>query len=111
MIKLDLALWLYVLTAAISWYGFALFAWWWKKMGKASTVYAYMTFLLLGLALYNTGSSYVRWFRFSDHNYYVELMGTWWWAGRLWVALLSVLAIVIHMSYRAFWQRHKVEGE
>jgi len=108
-VKNDLVLWIYSLTALVSLYGFCLFAWWWKKRGRASAVYGYVTFILLGITLYNTGSGYVRWYRYTDHDHYMDLMGTWWWTGRLWIILLSVLAIVIHMSYRVFWQRHRLK--
>lgn len=109
MSRYDLAWWLYFLTCIVSWYGFWLFLWWWLKQGKASAVYAYVTFLLLGIALSTSGSIYVRHFKFHDPDVWLELMGTWWWGARLWVTLISVTAIVGHMSYRAFWKRHKID--
>lgn len=105
--KVDLAWWLYAATCVVSWYGFGLFAWWWRSRGKASLVYAYVTLLLLGIALSTTGSIYVRYFKIIDPEIWTHLMGEWWWSARQWVLLISVVLIAGHMSYRVFYQRYR----
>ena len=107
MKNLDLAWWLYFATCVVSWYGVLLFAWWWSKTQRATAVYLYVMFLLLGIALSTTGSIYARWYLSIDYDLYKGILSSWWWAARLWITLGSVIAIVGHMSYRVFWQRHK----
>jgi len=104
-VKVDLGWWLYLVTGIGAWYGFVLFAWWWRSKGRATAVYSYVTFLFLGIAIMNSGSVYVRWFRISDPDQYMSLVGSWPWDARLWITLVFVWVIALHMSYRVFIQK------
>lgn len=105
MNHLDLGWWLYFITAIGAWYGFGLFSWWKWKHNQATAVYQYVRFLLLGIAVMNTGSVYVRWYLNTDPTRYMELLHSSAWANRLWITLIFVWVIVLHMSYRAFFKR------
>ena len=110
--KVDLGWWLYLITCIGAWLGFGLFSWWKLKMGgKATVVYQYVRYLFLGIAVMNTGSVYVRWFRIVDPDHYLALVGSWAWDARLWITLIFVWAILLHMSYRVFIQKTYDNGE
>ena len=93
----DTALLLYVTCAIVSGYGLALFVSWWAKVGKASAVYKYITFLFLGIFLNNSINTYARLSTLSGH---VEYLYSWWWEVRGLLILVCVSLIVGHMTYR-----------
>lgn len=97
---MDIVVALYLATAILSTYGFCLFSWWWFRLRRASYMYTYVTALLGGLAINYWMNFYARMYR-GSHTY-VELLDTWFWAARLVLILLCVLAIVVHMTYRVF---------
>jgi hypothetical protein len=112
MKHLDFGWWLYFITCIGAWYGFFLFTWWsWKLKGRSTAVYQYVRFLLLGIAIMNAGSIYVRWWLSVDIEFYNKLVRHVLWKHRLWITLIFVWAIVLHMSYRAFYQRRKLLQE
>jgi len=101
----DIAIILYTSISIISLYGFFLFLWWWKKSNniKVGPVYAYVTFLLLGLFINFSLAAFVRSCRLAESSVDLYRLHTkWWWHARPVLLLLSVLLIVGHMSWRAF---------
>ena len=104
--EVDLGWWLYLITTIGALYGFCLFSWWKIRMGgKASIVFQYVRYLLFGIAIMEGGSSYVRWYKIRDPDYYLALISSWGWDARLWVTLFFVWAIALHMTYRVFIQK------
>ena len=98
----DIVSIIYFLTALVATYGFVLFATWWRVRGSASTVYKYVTFLLLG-------SSIQFWLALKSRGMVLDGdysgLSAWWWNWRCVVSFVFISAIVGHMSYRVFWQR------
>ena len=92
---------LVVILAIISFYGFCLFSWWWIKKGSASSVYAYVDFLLLGISIRSIVDAFII--------VHPEIIDTWIWIARLLLCFLFVGAIVLHMSYRVFIKGKKLE--
>ena len=105
----DITFLLYVVLSVVSFYGFVLFLWWWGKTHrfKVGPVYAYVTFLLLGLFISHSTGAYVRWYRFVECDYYLELVSEWWWPVRLVLLLFCTILLVGHMSWRAFVVKDK----
>lgn len=103
--------WLYLLIVILSLYGFGLFVWWWKKMGKASAVYKYITFLLLGIAMEHSVNLYAR--VCLHHGCYKKLINcitSTIWSARLYLVIICIGFIVFHMSYRAFFKKIYMKG-
>ena len=99
----DLTYWLYVLTIVISTYGSALFLWWWIKKGSATTVYSYVTFLLLGEAFSASLSLFARHlFLTEDVEAYAMFIRSPIWPFRHLLVFMALTVLVCHMSYRAF---------
>lgn len=91
--------------AIVSAYGFLLFIGCWIYKKDASAVYAYVTFLLLGMAIDNACEAYARyqWINCGVD----EFRKTIWWPMRLIIGMLSLSALVGHMTLRAFSNHNK----
>ena len=93
----------YIFDLIVALYGTGLFFWWWIKQGKASSMYAYVSFLFfgeiieVGMMLYASGLRY-----FSTMEEYQVFLSAPLWALRKVVTLAAFIFIVVHMSYRAF---------
>jgi len=94
---MDTAMALYVSTFCVSIYGFFLFMFWWIKVGHASPVFAYITFLYGGIGLANFVNINTRIMSLEkDFDYLFE----WWWPWRSVVILVFITVIAVHMTYR-----------
>lgn len=71
-------------------------------MHEASKPYMYVTFTMLGLAIYSSGDLVARYLRFVDTEVYVDFMGSSFWNIRTLPTLIAVGAMVSHMTWRAF---------
>ena len=100
-----------VIKAAVSFYGFFLFCFWWFYKGEASSIYIYLTFLLLGLGIDNSVEAYARytWIHTGVDTFRLTV----WWPLRLAVGTLALFAMVGHMTVRIIstWKRIKDNGE
>ena len=104
---------IYFIGMLISGYGVCLFAWWWRKMGRATEVYAYMTFLLVGIFITTGIGIYARSLHFNlvceSCGAYHEFLNSFWWALGPLLVILVVLTIVVRMSRRVFAKERLVE--
>ena len=81
-------------------YGFGLFAWWWRRVGSATEVYAYVTFLYLtgsiplGLGVLQRWSYYNA---LEFHEYYIHSL---WYGFRTIPLGVTLLLIVGRMTQR-----------
>ena len=105
----DLTFLLYIAVTVVSLYGFVLFLWWWTRTRtfKVGPVYAYVTFLLLGLAIDHGLATLVRAYRFISHDTYTAMHVSWWWPARTVLLLACISLIVLHMSWRIFAVKEK----
>ena len=87
-----------VIKAVVSFYGFVLFCWWWAYKGEASTIYIYLTILLLGLGIDNGIEAYARyqWLATGVDSFRLTV----WWPLRLVVGTIALFALVGHMTVR-----------
>lgn len=98
----DITVWIYIVTIAVCFYGAGLFFWWWMRIGYASAVYVYVTFLLLGQGFQALLSLQARWLWLTmQFDSYKEFLCSWVWHSRTILALVACAAIVFHMTYRA----------
>ena len=99
----DPTIWVYLVTLLIAFHGVGLFSWWWIKKGRASSVFAYVTFIFLGEIVESGMSLYARVLRIgygqTAHEAFTSCAL---WPTRKLVTMLALAFIVIHMSYRAF---------
>lgn len=110
--KADMAVIQYWMIAIMSGYGFLLFLWWFVKSGIRSVVYIYVMTLLAGICNWSIITLVMRYIYLAgDVAAHRVALESWWWPSRLWVGMVALYAIVGHMSYRAFWQRHRQEPE
>lgn len=106
---IDQTLFFYAGIAIVSLIGFALFAWWWWKLGRASYMFKYLTFLFLSEGVMFAVDARVRYAKVvGNMEHYMAYFDAWWWPVRLYVPFLTVSIIVGHISYRAFYLRHRV---
>jgi hypothetical protein len=104
---IDIGFSMNIFKSAVCFYGFILFIWWWHREGKASTVYACITFLLLGLGLDNAVEAYAR---YMWINYGIdEFRKTIWWPLRLVPSTLVLCGLVWHLTTKALKSMAKVE--
>lgn len=92
--------------ACVSAYGFVLFLGCWIHKKSASSVYIYITFLLLGMAIDNGCEAYARyqWIQFGLDTF----RKTAWWPMRLVIELVALSSLIGHMTLRAFvWRNNK----
>lgn len=94
----DHAVWVYFITAVSALYGFLLFAWWWVKQGKATTVYKYVMLYLLGSFTTFSISMFSRYHLLVHDSH--EVLESWYWPFRLYPMVLAIVALVVHMTYR-----------
>jgi len=98
---------IYSMTLLVALYGAFLFLWWWEKKGRASAVFAYVTFMFIGEILESSLSLYARYLYFKDnHDGYYNFVNSWIWPGRKIITLIAFLLIVVHMSYKVFVQKN-----
>ena len=96
----DLAFWSYLYNGAISLYGFLLFAWYWKKVGRASDVYKFFTILLLSIAIVYGGNVHIRIIRAADHHKAIQFSDSLLWYARTWLEGLVLTIITFRMTKR-----------
>jgi hypothetical protein len=97
---------IYAIIMILSGYGFGLFAWWWRVMGKASEIYIYITLLFLGIFVSAGAGIYSRIIHCVDNDYYHEFIFSYWWALGPCVVLAVLLAINIRMTRRVLrWRK------
>lgn len=105
----DQTLMLYIGNAMLCLYAFVLFAWWWWKLGKASYMFKYLTVLFLSEGVRFAVDAHVRYAKVvGDMEHYMSHFDAWWWPLRLCVPLFVMVCIVGHISYRAFFLRHRI---
>lgn len=98
MILVDHALVIYTVGAVLSLYGSCLFLAYWKYLGRASFVYACVSFLLVGNALHNIASFFSR-YEFVNYGT-LSCITKWWWPFRNYVSILAVLFLVVGMTVK-----------
>ena len=70
-------------------------------------MFIYITFLMFGLCYQTIGTLLARYLYLTEPALRDRLIDTFYWGWRPTIVLCVVLAIVLHMSYRAFWQRKR----
>lgn len=93
---LDIPTIVYFLCCGVSAYGFGLFCWWWRKIGRATEVYAYVTFLFLGVFVSGVIGIYSRYLHIQSVPLYDTFVDSYWWA----MGPLLVLGVLTAISYR-----------
>ncbi len=106
---LDMATWVYIAAFTISGYGLILFAWWWKKMGRATEIYAYVTFLFFGIMVSAALGVYARHLHIISEPRYNEFVTSYVWASGPLLIVLVVFVIVFRMTRRVFGDQIVVE--
>jgi hypothetical protein len=103
---IDWATFVYIVKAIVSIYGFGMFVWWWRRIGRASEIYIYMTIIFLGIAIASGFIIYARVvYGFESESYIYFVKSVWWSIGPL-IILIALLAIDIRMTRRIYlaWQ-------
>lgn len=102
---------IYTIDLIVAIYGIGLFSWWWIKQGRASAVFGYVTFMFVGETVETSLALYARMLMFFDSaEAYTNFLISHWWMTRKIVTVGVLICIVVHMSYRAFYQRFR-EGK
>jgi hypothetical protein len=103
--RYDLAFIMYIITFAVSLYGFILFAWWWWRQGEATAVYMYVTLLFFGSVFSNAMCLYARHIFLISLGDYLKFVDTDMWDVRLVPTLAALGFIVVHMTVRVLSNR------
>ena len=91
-----------MLVSLVALYGFGLFAWYWGRVGKASSMFIYVTLLFMGIAFDHGVGLCARSMRFTDSESYLVFMASWLWPARMYLLLAVLTAIVVHMTMRVY---------
>ncbi len=96
----------YFLICLVAICGAGLFIWYWIMMGargkkKASAVYIYVLFWLVGEGLSNGLGLYARWLRHKDMFDYYDFTNSPIWMARDWTILVCLGAMVFHLARKA----------
>jgi hypothetical protein len=108
---IDIPTVIYMACLAVGVYGFSLFTWWWKKIGSATEVYAYITFLFLGISISAGIGIYARYLHEISEPKYHTFVNSFWWGIGPTLILLVLVAICFRMTKRLFVLRHGTEDE
>lgn len=104
----DSTVWSYLVAILISLYGTCLFIWWWGKNGNPSSVFAYVTFIFVGELQESATSLIARIIRLSGNaDYYLQFLSSLWWTGRKTITIMALGALVLHMTWRAFFKKFR----
>jgi len=96
-------LWSYILCLLFTTWGFVLFSWWWRKTGKATAVYKYITILFLAETIEKSIFVWIRYNRYYgnwDLYDFINVSTSWYWS---YVSLPTTIAfgvIVTAMTAR-----------
>ena len=96
----DQAFWAYGVNFCLALYGFGLFVWWWKKIGHATEVYAYITLLFLTEIMVYGGNVHIRILKAADPMEALRFSDSLVWAARTWVHAAVLAAIIFRMTIR-----------
>jgi len=108
---IDIPTLVYMACAAVGIYGFSLFTWWWKKIGSATEVYAYVTFLFFAIFISASIGIYSRYLHvISEPRYHAYVNSFWWGTGPVMI-LIVLLAICGRMTRRVWILRKGTEKE
>jgi hypothetical protein len=92
---------IYVSIAIVASIGSWLFLWWlYKNKFRASSVYLYVTFMIVGEAIRGWINVHGRELALADDGSFLPFTLTWPWALRSVLGLVGLTAIVVHMLYR-----------
>jgi hypothetical protein len=107
----DPCFWIYLAIVVVCFYGLALFAWWWYKVGHASEVYIYFMVLLASEAFYNMFNALARYTRFSgkDLSEFLWVLDSPAWEFRALFHLMILSVIIGRMTLRAITTLRKVK--
>jgi hypothetical protein len=97
----DLTFVSYGVIGGISLYGFALFFWWWRRIGKATEVYLYVTFLFAAIFVVAGGVIHARYLLLiGQETEYHRLVMAWFWHVRTVPLAVILFLIVARMTQR-----------
>lgn len=96
----DLAFWGYGINFLFALYGLLLFAWWWKKLGHATEVYAYITMLFMTEVLVWGGNVHIRILKSFDQVQALAMSDSLLWATRTWLHAFILGVIIYKMTRR-----------
>jgi hypothetical protein len=92
----DIPILIYLLNVVVAGYGSILFLWWWNKIGSATDVYKFVTYLYLGITLTASIGVYARVLHtFDDRSYHIFVGSIWWSLGPA-----AVLAVLFGINFR-----------
>jgi hypothetical protein len=98
----DIAFWSYVANGGIALYGFIIFAWWWRRVGRASEVYQFFTYLLLAIFIVYGGNVHIRILMAIDPQRALDFSNSVPWYVRTWLEGIVLLIIMVRMTQRIF---------
>lgn len=99
----DMTTLIYVLKTVVSTYGFGMFVWWWRRIGRASEIYIYMTIIFLGIAIASGIIVFARvYFGFGENSYYIYFVNSVWWSLGPLIILVALVAIDVRMTRRIY---------
>jgi hypothetical protein len=103
---MDLVTYTYIILTIVSLYSFIVFAILWYKEKYIPELYAYCTFLMLGISVSTILELYSRLIRFSDYSDFLELVNSHFWFDRLLIKLICIFLVAFHVTVRTFfWER------
>ena len=89
------------LIALVSLYTFFVFAVWWAKERKATSIYSLTCFLMLGLALTHGGVWFVYWqLKYGDLCGLRLILSYWWWDYRNLPLAITLTVYAVHITCR-----------
>lgn len=100
MIITDVTFYIYALAAFAGLFGFFLFSWWWMRVGSATDVYIYVSFLFLTNAFSDTVALYARYLRNIDPARMTIFHDCYLWDFRRIPELIVLIIFIVRMLLR-----------
>jgi hypothetical protein len=107
---LDNVLWIYICSVVISFCGFGLFVWWWRKIGSATNIYIYVSLLFATNAFSDVLAGYSRYLKRVNIEEYLELNDSGLWIFRRIPELIVLFIFVISMLRRVITMRQRIKN-
>ena len=103
----DETMWIYAIRLLLGVSGLGIFTWWWVKAGRASSIYAFITFMLAGVIVTDGVHMWSRiMFHITEPPWLREHMfESWWWPKRYYLGTAALASLVFTAYRRALTRR------
>jgi len=107
----DMTFTLHIVSTIFALYLAVFFLRWWIAKGSASTVYAYITIMLVGIAIRGGFEMMARYYFLTDMDRFTAFCHSSVWTARLVIQLIAMVFLAAYITRREYDSRKNQEKE